>query len=83
MDYTAYFLAHVLNYELFFFSHPKVNCNDSDKGVLHGRWDGNYGDGDSPSDWYGSVRILRRYMETGAPVKYGQCWVFSGITTTG
>ena len=61
----------------------QVNCNDSDKGVLHGRWDGKYDDGDSPSDWYGSVRILQRYMDTGKPVKYGQCWVFSGVTTTG
>lgn len=28
--------------------------------------------------------ILKKYHEEdGTPVKYGQCWVFSGVTTTG
>lgn len=61
----------------------QVNSCDSDKGILTGRWDGKYDGGCSPMDWYGSVRIINQYMETGKPVKYGQCWVFSGVTTTG
>ena len=28
------------------------------------------------------VKIIRQFMETGEPVKYGQCWVFSGLLTT-
>ncbi|XP_053402043.1 annulin-like [Mercenaria mercenaria] len=59
-----------------------VNCCDEDNGILWGNWSGNYEDGTSPLDWYGSPRIIRKYMETGKPVKYGQCWVFSGVTTT-
>ena len=30
----------------------------------------------------GSAKILEQYMETGSAVKYGQCWVFSAVTTT-
>nr|CAB3266929.1 protein-glutamine gamma-glutamyltransferase K [Phallusia mammillata] len=57
-----------------------VNSND-DAGVLIGNWSGDYEDGKSPGDWVGSVAILKQYLETG-PVKYGQCWVFSGVLTT-
>lgn len=59
-----------------------VNCSDDD-GVLWGRWDGEYGDGKTPSSWTGSDVILREWKNKDmAPVKYGQCWVFSGIVTT-
>ncbi|XP_029050164.2 hemocyte protein-glutamine gamma-glutamyltransferase-like [Osmia bicornis bicornis] len=58
-----------------------VNSND-DKGVITGRWDGEYGDGTAPSTWTGSVPILEEFLETGEPVKYGQCWVFAGAVTT-
>jgi len=58
-----------------------VNVND-DNGVLYGRWDGKYAGGFSPTAWNGSVNILKRWDAKNAPVKYGQCWVFSGILTT-
>uniref|UniRef100_A0AAR2LG36 Protein-glutamine gamma-glutamyltransferase K n=1 Tax=Pygocentrus nattereri TaxID=42514 RepID=A0AAR2LG36_PYGNA len=59
-----------------------VNSPD-DRGVLQGNWSGNYVGGTPPTAWSGSVEILKRYhRESGLPVKYGQCWVFSGITTT-
>lgn len=59
-----------------------INAQD-DFGVLVGNWSGNYSDGVSPSAWSSSVEILRKYHSTnGTPVSYGQCWVFSGITTT-
>ncbi len=58
-----------------------VNSVD-DKGVLVGRWDGNYDDGTKPFEWTGSVQILEEFMQTGNSVKYGQCWVFSGVVTT-
>ncbi|XP_078475656.1 LOW QUALITY PROTEIN: coagulation factor XIII A chain-like [Lampetra planeri] len=58
-----------------------VNAND-DRGVLKGRWSGHYRNGVPPTAWNGSVDILLRYGLTGRPVRYGQCWVFSGLLVT-
>ncbi|XP_030630322.1 protein-glutamine gamma-glutamyltransferase K [Chanos chanos] len=59
-----------------------VNAPD-DCGVLVGNWSGNYVGGLAPTAWSGSVDILKKYHTgDGSPVKYGQCWVFSGVTTT-
>ncbi|XP_046739313.1 hemocyte protein-glutamine gamma-glutamyltransferase-like [Diprion similis] len=58
-----------------------VNSND-DKGVLTGRWDGEYSDGTAPAAWTGSVPILEQFFQTGEAVNYGQCWVFAGVVTT-
>uniref|UniRef100_A0A8C9RRJ5 Protein-glutamine gamma-glutamyltransferase K n=1 Tax=Scleropages formosus TaxID=113540 RepID=A0A8C9RRJ5_SCLFO len=59
-----------------------VNSLD-DNGVLEGNWSGDYFGGTAPTSWTGSVDILKKYhSENGTPVKYGQCWVFSGVTTT-
>ncbi|XP_051944715.1 protein-glutamine gamma-glutamyltransferase K isoform X2 [Hippocampus zosterae] len=59
-----------------------INALD-DYGVLIGKWSGNYSDGVSPAAWSGSVEILRKYHSSnGMPVSYGQCWVFSGVTTS-
>ena len=60
-----------------------VNVED-DNGVIVGRWDGEYCDGKKPSFWIGSGTILEQfYKSRGEPVKYGQCWVFSGVLLTG
>nr|CAB3266931.1 transglutaminase [Phallusia mammillata] len=58
-----------------------INSCDN-RGVLEGNWTGEYGDGKKPTAWQGSVKILRQWGETEQPVKYGQCWVFSGVLTT-
>ncbi|KAL3860744.1 hypothetical protein ACJMK2_010819 [Sinanodonta woodiana] len=58
-----------------------VNSPD-DSGVLAGNWSGNYAGGTSPLDWAGSVAILEEFYKTKCPVKFGQCWVFSGLVTT-
>ncbi|XP_043946131.1 protein-glutamine gamma-glutamyltransferase 2 [Protopterus annectens] len=59
-----------------------VNCNDDD-GILMGRWDNNYGDGISPLQWMGSVKILRNWQNQSCqPVRYGQCWVFGAVACT-
>ncbi|XP_072297069.1 protein-glutamine gamma-glutamyltransferase K-like [Eucyclogobius newberryi] len=59
-----------------------INAQD-DRGVLMGNWSGDYSDGVSPAAWSSSVEILRKYHSScGTPVCYGQCWVFSGVTTT-
>lgn len=59
-----------------------INAQD-DFGVLVGNWSGDYSDGVSPAAWSSSVEILRTYLSSnGTPVSYGQCWVFSGVTTT-
>ncbi|XP_026054942.1 protein-glutamine gamma-glutamyltransferase K [Carassius auratus] len=59
-----------------------INSPD-DGGVLVGNWSGTYDNGTAPTFWSGSSDILRKYYESGGtPVRYGQCWVFSGVTTS-
>ncbi|XP_077970700.1 protein-glutamine gamma-glutamyltransferase E-like [Styela clava] len=59
-----------------------VNSND-DSGVLTGRWTGKYDDGRNPSDWSDSAKIISEWRDNDyKAVKYGQCWVFSGLLTT-
>ena len=59
------------------------NSNDSDGGILTGRWTDTYPkDATAPWAWVGSVAILDEFMRTKKAVRYGQCWVFSGIVTT-
>lgn len=61
----------------------QINSLD-DQGVVEGNWSGFYADGTSPTAWSGSVEILKKYHKNnGTPVKYGQCWVFAGVFTTG
>ena len=57
-----------------------VNVQD-DRGVVVGNWSGKYKPYTNPSAWRGSGKILAEYWESGGrePVRYGQCWVFSGV----
>lgn len=55
-----------------------------DNGLLVGNWAGNTEGGTDPEAWTGSTAIYRQYLESsGTPVKFAQCWVFAGCTTTG
>ena len=59
---------------------------DSDGGVLFGLWspeEKDYADGTDPTAWSGSSAILEEFWETKRAVRYGQCWVFGGLLTTG
>uniref|UniRef100_UPI00358FA8DA protein-glutamine gamma-glutamyltransferase K-like n=1 Tax=Myxine glutinosa TaxID=7769 RepID=UPI00358FA8DA len=58
-----------------------INFND-DKGILVGKWTGNYRDGISPNAWTGSEEILLQFHKTGKAVCYGQCWVFAAVSNT-
>ncbi|XP_069105715.1 annulin-like [Argopecten irradians] len=58
-----------------------VNSSD-ERGVLTGNWSGNYSGGRTPTAWTGSLAILEQYHKTKSPVRFGQCWVFSGVLTT-
>ncbi|KAG0729864.1 Annulin [Chionoecetes opilio] len=57
-----------------------INSPD-DSGVLVGKWGDDFSGGVAPTEWGGSQRILQQYYKTKKPVKYGQCWVFSGVMT--
>ncbi|XP_078688322.1 protein-glutamine gamma-glutamyltransferase K-like isoform X1 [Branchiostoma floridae x Branchiostoma belcheri] len=59
----------------------QINSLDDD-GVLVGNWSGEYDDGVEPWVWNGSVKILEQFYNTKESVQYGQCWVFSGVTTS-
>ncbi|XP_076166822.1 transglutaminase isoform X2 [Ptiloglossa arizonensis] len=58
-----------------------VNAQD-DNGALMGNWSNDFGGGTPPTKWLGSQKILQQYYKTKKPVKYGQCWVFSGVLAT-
>ncbi|XP_078508008.1 protein 4.2-like isoform X2 [Lissotriton helveticus] len=59
-----------------------LNCND-DKGILVGKWSGEYDDGTPPERWKGSLPILRQWLATHCqPVRYGQCWVFAAVMSS-
>lgn len=57
-----------------------ANVQD-DNGVLVGNWSGNFSGGTAPGDWSSSEAILSAYRSAG-PVRYGQCWVFSGVVNS-
>ena len=63
------------------FSSQANSCGNW-SGVLEGNWSGDYEGGSSPSMWAGSAAIMEEYMENKETVKYGQCWVFSGLMVT-
>ncbi|KAM9713032.1 coagulation factor XIII A chain-like [Menidia menidia] len=58
-----------------------INSLD-DQGVVVGNWSDDYSMGKPPTFWIGSVAILQKYLATGVPVCYGQCWVFAGVLCT-
>lgn len=61
----------------------KANYNDSDGGILFGRWTETYPKNCTPpTAWTGSTAILEKFWKKKFYVKYGQCWVFSGLVTT-
>jgi transglutaminase 1 len=61
----------------------QANSNDDDGGVLTGRWTDTYpADSTKPWAWTGSVKIMEEFMKTKKAVRFGQCWVFSGLVTS-
>lgn len=59
-----------------------VNSAENPTGIVWGKWDVDYSDGMNPLVWKGSLPILSQHLHSGAPVKYGQCFVFAGVLTT-
>lgn len=60
-----------------------ANYNDKDGGILFGRWTEAYPKNCTPpTAWTGSTTILEKFWKKKFYVKYGQCWVFSGLVTT-
>lgn len=62
-----------------FYLNKNFQVNDY---IVMGRWQPPFDDGTLPSKWTGSVPILTEYLKTLKIVRYGQCWVFSGVLTT-
>jgi len=61
------------------------NWRDWNQGVLEGRWAQFFLPNKSPFFWKSSGQIFTKWMSAGppyTPVQYGQCWVFSGISTS-
>lgn len=52
--------------------------------LLEGNWGDpeDFEDGTAPWEWSGSIAILEQFWKEKDIVKYGQCWVFSGIITS-
>ena len=48
-----------------------------------GNWSGKYDDGMAPYAWNGSAAILEEFLKKRKGVKFGQCWTFSAVATTG
>ncbi|XP_034945825.1 annulin-like [Chelonus insularis] len=59
-----------------------INSDGKDNKVIISNWTNDFNGGTSPTHWMGSFAILKKYYETKQPVKYGQCWVLSGVYTT-
>jgi len=63
--------------------HISSAANSCDNyGLLVGNWTDDFSGGRKPWYWSGSRAIFKKYLETRESVKYGQCWVFSGVTTS-
>lgn len=72
-----------LSYNFYSILYVQINSED-DRGVVQGKWSGDYKQGVHPSLWTGSGDILRQWAQSGySPVKYGQCWVFAAVMCTG
>jgi len=51
--------------------------------IVAGRWQEPYDDGTKPWEWTGSTEIMEKFIQNpNQHVKYGQCWVFSGVLVT-
>lgn len=60
----------------------KLNAQ-GELGVMECKWGKFTGasKGKNPHYWDSSYDIMKQYHTTGKPVKYGQCWVMSGLMT--
>ncbi|KAH8353156.1 hypothetical protein KR084_009309, partial [Drosophila pseudotakahashii] len=58
-----------------------VNSVD-DYGIMVGKCSNDFSDGVAPFKWTGSTEILQQFYKTKKPVKYAQCWVYSGVLAT-
>jgi len=55
----------------------------SSHGLLEPRYEDGSRGGQSPHAWTGAVQILEEFLRGGtAPVRYGHCWVMTGVLTT-
>uniref|UniRef100_A0A3Q2T4Z2 Protein-glutamine gamma-glutamyltransferase 2 n=1 Tax=Fundulus heteroclitus TaxID=8078 RepID=A0A3Q2T4Z2_FUNHE len=54
--------------------------SENEGGILKGNWGNDFRGGVSPTHWSSSYPILKNWFNACfCSVKYGQCWVFSGV----
>lgn len=90
LDCSLYLVSHVGKLTLSGRSDPVKTCrvlsaavnSPDDNGVLMGNWGDDFDGGTPPTKWVGSMKILQKFYKDKKPVKYGQCWVFSGVLAT-
>lgn len=59
----------------------EFSSENSDTGLIEGKWGNKYKDGRSPNEWKSPSEIFYEWSLTNKPVKYGQCWIFSECLT--
>ena len=57
-----------------------INEKNSADGILHGMWDSSqFHLGVDPSKWQSTCQLIETRLQTGKPVKFAQCWIFSEV----
>lgn len=59
----------------------QFSSENSNSGLIEGKWGGSYSEGISPSEWKFPSEIFLKWKNTKKPVKYGQCWIFAECMT--
>lgn len=61
----------------------KNESSERGKGLIFGMWGRDHPkDGKDPTYWKSTQQVANVRIQTGKPVKYGQCWVFAEVLTS-
>ncbi|ESO09640.1 hypothetical protein HELRODRAFT_124807, partial [Helobdella robusta] len=57
-----------------------TSCEDS--GVISGNWSCSHAPYTAPTQWLGTLPIVRDFLMSKEPTKYGHCYVFAALATS-